>query len=512
MFTGQGLTWVLTAVTLALLPRYLGRQHMGELGIGLSFSTLAATVAGLGMATLITREVARDRDHTGELLATAFWLNIILGAAGGVAAITIGAFLGYSSMTQVAIIVLAVTVPLDLLILFGFSALQGAEVMRHQAIIDTANKLFSLAMLGLVVAFDLGFVAYLAVSFLSATLCAIPSVRIMRRHLPFSFRMFSFRRAVWLVRESFPLGAVNVVVVVYLALDVLLLSKLAGESAVGIYTTPSRIWGTLLFVPTIITTVVFPRMSAVTATGTHSLRGIARTTLEVIVGVTLPIALLTAFAGRGLLVTLVGHEFSQSAPVLALMAIALVPTGVNMACHRILVAANRQRLWMWVMGGALILKVALNFAFIPLAARLFDNAALGAAAGLVLAESAIMCVGLALIPRGTVTSATIRLIARLAAAAAVAALAMLALGMRGPVVAGVGGAFAYALAVLALKAYTIDGLRSGLRWLAGRPVVRLPPLATIDPAATCPLASSLDRFKGLHSGRPRRPTYLRRVV
>ena len=134
MFAGQGITWVLTALTLALLPRYLGPARMGSLGIGLSFSVLAAVVAGLGMSTLITREIARDREAGRRLLATALWLQVGLGLAGAVGCIGLGFVLGYGRTTQLAIAVNAATVPFNLVILLGFGALQGAELMRHQAI------------------------------------------------------------------------------------------------------------------------------------------------------------------------------------------------------------------------------------------------------------------------------------------------------------------------------------------------------------------------------------------
>ena len=48
----------------------------------------------------------------------------------------------------------------------------------------------------------------------------------------------------------------------YTSVDVVLLSKLCDSDTVGVYTTPSRIFGTLLVIPVTITTVLFPRLSA----------------------------------------------------------------------------------------------------------------------------------------------------------------------------------------------------------------------------------------------------------
>ncbi|MGD9935179.1 MAG: oligosaccharide flippase family protein, partial [Dehalococcoidia bacterium] len=189
MFGGQAVTWVLTAATLALLPRYLGPADMGRIGIGIAFSQLTMTIAGLGIATLVTREVARHRESATEIIATAFWLSVALGTLGACITLAISMALGYETLTWIAIAVFAATVPFDLLLLFGFGVLQGFEVMRYHAIWDVANKLFLLCCLAVVVVFDLGLPVFLAASFLSAALPALAVVRLMRRFTPFSPRM-----------------------------------------------------------------------------------------------------------------------------------------------------------------------------------------------------------------------------------------------------------------------------------------------------------------------------------
>ncbi len=467
MFLGQGLTWMLTTLTLALLPRYLGPGDMGALGIGLSFSQLAATLAGLGMATLITREAARDREATAALLGTAVWLNIALGAVAAAAAIAIGTHLGYGANARLAIVMYSFTIPLNLLILLGFSALQGIEVMRHQALYDAANKLCFLIALGVIVVLDLGLKAYLAVSLFSALFLAVPGMVFMHRYLPFRVLSFSPKVAASLVVRSLPFCTVGIVLMVYLALDVLLLSLISGEVAVGIYSAPARIFGTLLFAPTIITTVVFPRMAALHHNEPSELGQVARTTLLVVIGVTLPVAVLTGTSGQGLLATLIGSDYADSGPVLAVLAVALVPTSINMVAHRILIAADRQRVWTAVIAGALVMKLLLDLALIPLCASLFDNAALGAAAAIVVVESAMTFVAFRLMPRGIAGATMAWTVGRLFAAATIAIGVMYVFNDRPFVVSGAAGATAYAATALGLRAYTVSEIRRSLSWVCG---------------------------------------------
>ena len=497
MFAGQGITWILTAVTLALLPRYLGPGQMGSLGIGVSFSLLAGVVAGLGMATLITREIARDREAGRSLLATALWLQTGLGVAGALACIGLGIVLGYGRTTQFAIGINAATVPFNLLILLGFGALQGAEVMRHQAIWDSLNKLALLAALVVIAFFDLGFSTYLGISLFSAVLSAVPGVVLMHRYLP--FRVFSFSPALArkLIVWSLPFCTFGIVLAVYPAVDIFLLSILSGEEAVGLYATPVRIFGTLLFGPSIIMTVVFPRLAATSAESGAQLRRIARTTLQVVVGVTVPVALLTAGAGSALLPRLVGQEFADSAPVLLLLSLVLVSTSINMVAHRVLIAVDRQKQWTAVMCGALAAKVLLDLAFIPVFESWVGNPALGAAAAFLLVETAMVASAFALLPKGIVDRPSARLYGRLALAAAVSAGAMLAVRPAGFAAVGLAGALSYACVALAVRAVTIAELLSGARWLMGR---QFSPAysPTVSPLAEA-LLGAPERFKGVRA-------------
>lgn len=468
MFLGQGITWGLTAVTLALLPRYLGPAQMGAMGVGMSFTSLAGTVAGLGMATLITREVARDRETGRDLLATALWLHIGFGVASAIAAIAVGLLLDYGTMTRVAIIAQCSTVPMNLMILLGFGALQGVEVMRHQAIWDAANKVFSLVAIGVIIALDLGFYALMGLSVLSAGLTAVPGVVLMHRYLPFRVASFSWPKARYLVVESIPFCAINIFVVVYLAIDVLLLSVLADETAVGIYTAPSRIFGTLLFAPTIVTTVVFPRMAASWRTAPEGLQRLSRKTMQLVVGLTLPVAVIALCTSGPLLVALIGDGFDNSGPVIAVLALSLVPTSLNMVTHRILTAADRQRVWTVVMLGGLAAKLGLDFALIPLADHLWSNPALGAAIGLVIVESAMVAIGVFYLPKGVFDRREAWLYGRLGIAALVAVAVALAARPLGVIPAGALGSLGYAATVAALRVYTVASARTAIAWGLGR--------------------------------------------
>jgi O-antigen/teichoic acid export membrane protein len=183
---------------------------------------------------------------------------------------------------------------------------------------------------------------------------------------------------------------------------------------------------------------------------------------------TVAAAIGAATVGRELIVDVFGGEFRQSGAVLAVMAIALVPTSLNMICHRILVAMNRQAIWTWVMLGALAVKVCLDLALIPALDALAGNPALGATIALAAAETAMMVVALKMLPAGILSGGLGRHAFRLGLVAATTMAVAFAMESRGPLVAGLASAGTFALLALSSGTYTAGELVQAARLAAGR--------------------------------------------
>lgn len=468
MFLGQLATWGLTALTLMLLPRYLGPERMGQMSIGMSFAVLTMTIAGLGMDTLIVRDVARDRTAAARRLGTAVWLNLALGTGGAAVAMAVAAAAGYEAGTRVAIALTVAAVPFMMLSALGIGVLQGVEVMRHQAVWSTFTKAALLGSLLVVMAGDLGLVWLLLFMFFWEAVSAAGLLIAAYRQVPFPLRTFSRREARYLVIASLPFFTVGIFVVLYVAVDVLQLSLLAGETAAGIYSAPSRIFGTLLFVPTIIITVAFPQMAADFQNDPARLVHMCRSTLRLVLSFVVPLAVLAVGLSGDVLVTLIGEGFVGSGPVIAMLGLSLIPTSVLIITHRIMVATDRQNTWTVVMFVALVAKVGLNLAVVPAFQHWFDNAALGAATSLVVVETALMMATFWLLPRGVIDRNATLFYARLGMAAAAGAVTIVALANLGWFVAGGAGAAAYGAVALATRAHTLAELVAGGRIAFGR--------------------------------------------
>lgn len=471
MGAGQLGTWSVTIPTFIVLPRYLGAEAFGQLAIGQTFASLAATVATLGMGVLINREMARDEYTAARKMATAIWLNVALGIGAGTVAALIGSVAGYDATITWLIIIAVSAVPAGLLTQLSFGALQGAERMRYQAGVDLGTKALGLGVIIVIVVLDLGVFALAFAALANGYLTASVLLFFVHRVVPVRFFTFSRADAVALVRASAPFWASGAVLTVQISATILILSQLADAEAVGIFRAPSRVLSSMLFVPTVIMAATFPRLAATFYADPEAWRRIAPRTLHTVVSGMTFVAVLGIGLGGEFFVLLVGEDFNKSEAVVAMMTVALIPMSANIVLNRVLLAADRERRWMVLAFVALVAGIALNFALIPLFGGAFDNPALGAATTRVVMESVVAIAALALLPAGMLTRADVPRYARLILAAVFAVGVTVVAREAGPEVfalPGVAGAIAYVLAAALLRVHTLEEVWGVVQWVFGR--------------------------------------------
>ena len=427
---GQLGTWSLTVLTLTLLPRYLGPAGMGDISVGGTVAALSAVVAGMGIGTLVTREIARGADESGSLAGTAVAVSFTLGGGVGAIAFMGARFAGYEGDTLVAVAWSCVGVPFIVSSAVAIAILQGKERMKAAALVDVVSKALLLAVVIGVVALDLGLAAYLAGSLAVLVLTFTTLMALLRRYHRPRFAGFSQSGVRALVGGSVAFFAINVIWAVYTSLDPLLLSWLANREAVGIYAAPMRIFGTLMFIPVALTTVVFPRLAALHGSGSDG--GEFGAFSGDILRMSLVTSALVSVGAVGfsdeLLVRILGDEFARSGPVIVVMALSLLPTSMSMVCVRVAYASDRQRQVSAIGAASLVIRVGLAVMLIPVFDARWSNPALGGAVSLLAVECAMTLALSRLLPSSVATPGLWRFAARtlLSMLAALGLLAVLA--------------------------------------------------------------------------------------
>ena len=203
----------------------------------------------------------------------------------------------------------------------------------------------------------------------------------------------------------------------------------------------------------------FPALSAQFASTPEDFTRSANRALRLVAFVATPAAVGVALVAPSVVTMVYDAEFQPSVVLMQILAIHIPIVGIDIVLGSVLVAADRQRQWVLLGVAAAVFNPIVNLAAIPLADRLFGNAAIGAAVTTVLTEALLLVGFLALRPAGVLDRPETTFILRTAVASATMVPVVLVLGGAPVFVQIVAGATTYALASLAFRTVSISEFR-----------------------------------------------------
>jgi O-antigen/teichoic acid export membrane protein len=405
------LTWLSATALTILLPRYLGDVNLGKINAAFAFADWCGLLVSLGIATYLTKEVARRGQAAGSLILNAALLRLVLAALVTVLAMLLATVITHDQVTRQLIFLLSGHMVLTVISAVLVGGLQGMQQLRAVAVFDAAAKI---ALLAFVAAFLVGGLSPLevAAAYILSDLVGIAGfVWALYRNSGLSgpIDVGSWRS---LIKGGVPFVVWEASLLTYARIDVVFLSVFATSAVLGWYYAAYRIISIPLFLPAILMTVTFPALSA--SVGNRELfNAIGRKAVQTTVLLSVPMSFgLIVLPGK--LVDLFGYpdSFSNAVLPIALLAAGLPLVAVNMIIAPALAALDRQRQWALAGVGAAILNPALNFVAIPYTQSEFGNGGIGAAAVTTLTEVYLLGVALWLLPSGVLDLATWKHVSR----------------------------------------------------------------------------------------------------
>jgi O-antigen/teichoic acid export membrane protein len=387
---GQLITWTMTLLWTLVVPRTLGPSGLGTIMAAWSITGIFSVVLGLGTRNYLVRESVVDPEAASRLIGTALVLRVALSPLIIAAAVVYGQVVGWDHdartvlyLAAAATIFVQIAEPLQ-------AAFQSLEQMQYLAYSDVISK-SGQGLVGIVVVLlGAGTIGVTACWAVMTGLVVVLNLYWLRGRLRIDART-SMRRMVTMTRASLPYWAFGLFFMVYLWIDFVMLSLLTRSEVVGWYSVPTRLFQTLMFLPVVIGTAWLPRFVRAFEASSERLGREARSPIELVLLLSLPIAALTVLGASPLIDLLYGSDFKHSIPVMVVLGLCIPPMYLNIMMSQVLIAMDRQMLWTWVMAGTVVINPLFNLALIPFTQHHYGNGAIGAAISLLLTE--IVCIG-----------------------------------------------------------------------------------------------------------------------
>ncbi len=424
---GQIATWALTLVWTVYVPRRLGSSQIGIFTLSAAVAGVLMVIIGLGMRPLLVREIASHPDRAPRLIGAAMVLRALFAVPALVIAVLL-AWLGpFHGEESIAILLGWCACVLGALAEPVAAGFQGVEKMRYLTYFTVLGSV--LGTVSSITLVTLGVRAIglllngLAIGALSAALMLVWA----RPHFRIEWRVTRQELTSLLVR-SLPYWSFAAFYTIYLWIDSLMLGAMTTSSVLGWYGVPTRLFGTLLFIPNILTTAWLSQLArAHTGGGKVQLLRAARPAIETTMVLSLPVCAGSVLVADPLVHALYGSGFAESGPVFALLALCVPPMYINMMANQVMVARDQQVIWTKMMILATVVNPVANFFLIPYFQRTQGDGAIGAAIAMVITEVILAAIAIFLIRDAFTRQMGARLARAVVATGGMAALVVLGL-------------------------------------------------------------------------------------
>ncbi len=463
----QLVTWTLSWALLILLPRYLGDEGFGKLFFALSYTLIFGTLINFGIHTYLVKQVAvlRTDDHDDgprtemreleKLLGNVLLMKLVFSVAAYLLMCSLIFVLPYDALTRQAVCILAISTCIGSITLATGTVFQGLEEMVMPNVALIAEKVLTTLGAAILLINGAGLIAVCWLFVFTSAVNMMILLYSLRRRLTFRLE---FDR---LIMKQILVGGLPFLIwivfgEIYVRIDVLMLSLMTDDSVVGWYGAAFRVYSTLLFIPHILNTAVFPALARLASradeedAGAFSLATDRLMTFLLFASVPVGLGL---FHVAPVLVTLLygTGPFQNAAPSLQIFSALVVLVCVDVMLGSILIARGKEKQWAYMAVTAAVFNPLMNAWLIPLTQRLYGNGGIGAAIATLLTEMLMMTGALCLMPSGMVTTRGLWSGARALLAGLVMLLVLRMLGSDNLILIVVVGALTYVVAALAVQ-------------------------------------------------------------
>jgi len=460
----QPLTWAAALLTIVFVPHYVGAATYGQYALAMSVALLAGAAVSLGVPEYLVRRVAK---HPQRIAVDSGAAMVLLLGLATLAALALAALLPLAHLALRSLL-------LDI-VLLGMAVSAGERVLLALLRAQERHARFAWLLAIGSVAGSLAGVGALAAGG-GVTAFAIAVVLGSAAVTVWGWQSSGFRllpaalspRLWWeLARGGLPFMGLSLVTGVYGTIDNLLLAALSRAEVIGWYAAAYNIISIPVFIPTLITTPLFPVLSRHAGD---------RPVFRLVLQRSIATALILSAPACGLIVALApsipavlhwSPAFQHSIVLIQILALHQPVVAVDMVIGTALVALSRERRWLGVAVAAAIFNPSLNLLLIPLYERHGHNGAIGASIVTVATELLVGCGALRLLPAGFIGRETAGVALRVLLASVCLGVVTAILRSFSLPLAVLAGVAAYCAAGTVLQLWSTENMRT-VRGIAGR--------------------------------------------
>jgi PST family polysaccharide transporter len=355
------------AVVMILLSRHFGPQRFGSLAVGLALVRIFAVIATFGLDRIVVRHLVEQSESRPAILREAFWLKLGIAVASYLAMLAFISVLQRGDALLLGIVMLAGGGLLFQACDVYDYAFQADGRFRFSFVARSVPILFSTAIKLAAIWFSAPLLVFAALETIEAAFIATAFYLIHRRTTAQTTMSILRTNIIWprLLAQGLPLLLSALAIMIYMRSDIIMLGKMIGYEAAGIYAAASQISEACALLPVALMPALFPILVSWRRVGPDFYhRKFERLFLLAVIG-GLVFSLGLTIGSSAIVDLIFGASYRAAAPVLAVHGWTLMFIFIGIAQSGYDVTENLTWFATARMFAGAVLNIALNLLFIP---------------------------------------------------------------------------------------------------------------------------------------------------
>ncbi len=392
LFFSQTVTWILSTILVSTLPRFLGPTSIGQLRIGGSVWTMVTVLAGFGTASLVPIEVARRPRTAAALKRQVIRLRLVVVALLIPFVVAYVVAIGFDRQLAELSALLGVSAIIGIVAGASGVVLHGLQEMGVISRTDIICELVLVSLTIIVVVLGGGAYGVVYVSIVVSLLGLLMLRRALGNRLTGEQAPAHYTGR-GLLRASVVFLWAEASLVIYQQIDTVVMSALVDSETIGWYGTADVLFGSLLFVPVIVTTSLFPAIAHLHHRAPEEVAGLLQRTFRLLLLISVPVGLGTIIVSKDFVLLLYGQDFAGAIPVLRVFGVVTILSSITILLGRFALATERARYWSLLVVVAILASIALDLVLVPWTDQQYGNGAIGGGLSYVVTESMMVIAG-----------------------------------------------------------------------------------------------------------------------
>lgn len=347
------------------MARYLGVSNYGILGFAVSVSGILAIIDDLGISAHIVRHVATDNESAPKYLGNIIPFKVILGVINLIVTPIILVLLKLDTYTIFITLLFTIEIIFKSYTNSLFGVFQAFEKGKYQGIGNILMNISTFLFILISIYADLGLVG-ISISYILANLLSfIYTYYVLNRHIVKPKYELDWEFCKKITLFSLPFAVTGILYTIYYSIDLVMLTKLVGNYANGIYNATYKLISVLTLFYSVYTAVIFPVMSKFFKNDKKLLIISYEKSIKYLMLAIIPIATGTVLYSLDIIQLIYGHQYDQAASVLSILIWTVCLLFISGASNTLLNASHKETTVTKIYAIAAIFNIILNFIMIP---------------------------------------------------------------------------------------------------------------------------------------------------